>query len=74
MIKNNSSINYGAAVCSLFVPGLGQLLQGRFLLALALFILCIAGYVIAFLIIPGLLSMIFHLWGVVNAAKYKANT
>jgi TM2 domain-containing membrane protein YozV len=53
-----------AALCSFFIPGLGQLLQGRVLMALVHFVLA------------GLLWFIFmgwiiHLWSIIDAAIWK---
>ena len=53
-----------AALCSLFIPGLGQLIQGRVLAALVQFVL--AGILWYFL-----LGWLVHLWSVVDAAIYR---
>jgi TM2 domain-containing membrane protein YozV len=59
-----SSGNVLAAVCSFFIPGLGQLTQGRILMALIQFVL-------AGLLWWILLGWIIHLWSVVDAALYR---
>jgi len=64
MPGQGSAGNVIAALCSLFIPGLGQLLQGRLLIAIVQFLLA------------GLLWFIFlgwiiHLWSVLDAAWYK---
>jgi hypothetical protein len=56
--------NVIAALCSFFIPGLGQLLQGRILAALVQFIL--AGILWYFL-----LGWLVHLWSVIDAAIYR---
>lgn len=56
--------NILAALASLFVPGLGQLLQGRFWLALFQFI---AAAILWFI----LLGWVIHLWSIINAARYR---
>ncbi len=56
--------NVLAALCSFFIPGLGQLLQGRVLMAIAWFVLAGAFW-------PFFLGWIFHLVSVVDAARYK---
>lgn len=56
--------NVIAALCSFFLPGLGQLLQGRFLAALCQF-------VFAWLLWFVLLGWIVHLWSIIDAAKYQ---
>ncbi len=59
-----SSGNVIAALASFFIPGLGQLLQGRFLLALFMFIMTCLLWVV-------LLGWIIHLWSIVDAAMYE---
>ena len=59
-----SAGNVLAAFASLFVPGLGQLLQGRPLLALLQFVLACVLWTI-------LLGWIIHIWSIVNAARYR---
>ena len=53
-----------AALCSFFVPGLGQLIQGRFLIALIQFVLAGGLWWIG-------LGWIIHLWSVLDAALFK---
>ena len=64
MSGQGSAGNVIAALCSFFVPGLGQLLQGRLLKAIIQFVL--AG-VLWFV----LLGWAIHLWSVLDAALYK---
>ncbi len=59
-----SAGNVLAALASLFVPGLGQLLQGRWLLALLQFVLAIGLWILW-------LGWIIHLWSIINAARYS---
>jgi len=59
-----SAGNVVAALCSFFVPGLGQLLQGRLLKAIVQF--CLAG--ILWIV---LLGWAVHLWSVLDAAMWK---
>ncbi len=59
-----STGNVIAAVCSFFLPGLGQLVQGRPIMALIQIIL--AGILWIFL-----LGWIIHLWSILDAAMYK---
>lgn len=56
--------NVLAALCSFFIPGLGQLLQGRLLMAIVHFVL--AGLLWLFL-----LGWIIHLWSIIDAARFK---
>jgi len=59
-----SAGNVIAAVCSLFIPGLGQLVQGRILMALIMLVL--AGILWWFL-----LGWLIHIWSVIDAALYR---
>jgi TM2 domain-containing membrane protein YozV len=59
-----STGNVIAAVCSFFVPGLGQLVQGRPLVALIHFVLAGVLWII-------LLGWAVHLWSIIDAALYK---
>ena len=62
-----SAGNVIAALCSFFIPGLGQLLQGRLLMAIIMFVL--AGVLWFFL-----LGWIIHLWSILDAALWKSKT
>ena len=64
MAGQGSGGNVIAALCSLIVPGLGQLLQGRPLLALFMFVMAAAMWWI-------LLGWIIHLWSIINAARFN---
>jgi hypothetical protein len=59
-----STGNVIAALASFFVPGLGQLLQGRWIKALVMFVL--AGVLWWFL-----LGWVVHLWSIIDAALFK---
>jgi TM2 domain-containing membrane protein YozV len=56
--------NVICALASFFIPGLGQLLQGRWLLAAVMFLLTALLWLV-------LLGWIIHLWSIVDAAVYK---
>jgi len=62
-----SAGNVLAALASFFLPGLGQLLQGR-LLAFLLFLI---GAALVWLISFGTLGWIMHLWATIDAAVWK---
>jgi TM2 domain-containing membrane protein YozV len=62
-----SAGNVIAAVCSFFVPGLGQLVQGRILAALLMFVLAGAVWLVSF----GLLGWVMHLVACIEAARWK---
>jgi TM2 domain-containing membrane protein YozV len=64
MAGQGSTANVIAALASFFIPGLGQLIQGRVLMAGLMFVL--AGILWVFL-----LGWAIHLWSIVDAALWK---
>ncbi len=64
MAGQGSVGNVIAALASFFIPGLGQLLQGRLLFALFLFV---ATTLLWFF----WLGWITHLWAIIDAALFK---
>ena len=64
MAGQGSGGNVLAALCSFFIPGLGQLLQGRLLMAIVQFVL--AGVLWFFL-----LGWLIHLWSIIDAARFN---
>ena len=64
MAGQGSTGNVIAALASFFIPGLGQLLQGKFIRALIMFVLAAVLWWI-------LLGWIIHLWSIIDAALYK---
>lgn len=59
-----SAGNVIAAVASFFIPGLGQLVQGRLLAAAIHFVVTAALWIF-------LMGWIMHLWSVLDAARWK---
>ena len=64
MTGQGSTGNVIAALASFFVPGLGQLIQGRFIMAVIQFVLAGLLWII-------LLGWAIHLWSVLDAALWK---
>jgi TM2 domain-containing membrane protein YozV len=64
MAGQGSTGNVIAALASFFIPGLGQLIQGRFLKAAVMFVL-------AAVLWWFLLGWIIHLWSILDAALWK---
>jgi uncharacterized membrane protein len=60
---NGSCGNVLAALASFFVPGLGQLFQGRWILAGFMFVLTALLWLI-------LLGWVIHLWSIIDAAVF----
>lgn len=71
MAGQGSTGNVIAAICNVFFPGLGQLVQGRLLAALAFAIVCVGGYALWWLVIPAIIAGIFQLWSILDAALYQ---
>lgn len=63
MSGQGSGGNVLAALASFFVPGLGQLLQGRLMMAI---VMCVLAIVLWF----ALLGWLIHLWSVIDAARW----
>jgi TM2 domain-containing membrane protein YozV len=71
MAGQGSGGNVIAALCNVFFPGLGQLVQGRILAAIVFFLVCVAGYAMWFLVIPLIIAAIVHLWAIIDAARFR---
>ena len=56
-----------AALCSFFIPGLGQLIQGRLLMAIIMFVLAGVLWLV-------LLGWLIHLWSIIDAAMFKGGS
>ena len=67
MAGQGSAGNVVAALASFFIPGLGQLLQGRLIKAIVMFVL-------AAILWFFLLGWIIHLWSIVDAALYRSGS
>lgn len=67
MAGRGSTPNVIAAIASFFIPGLGQLVQGRILMALIQFVAAGVIWVVSF----GTLGWIVHIWSVIDAAIWK---
>jgi TM2 domain-containing membrane protein YozV len=64
MAGQGSTGNVIAALASFFIPGLGQLLQGRLGMALVQFVLAALLWLLW-------LGWIIHLWSILDAALWK---
>jgi TM2 domain-containing membrane protein YozV len=75
MSEQGSGGNVLAAICSFFIPGLGQLVQGRILAAIIFFVLVSVNYSLVatgILFFMAIFGFIFHVWAIINAARYKS--
>lgn len=76
MSSQGSGGNVIAAICSFFIPGLGQLVQGRILAALAFFVIAATSYALAATVILFFMwpvGAIVHLWSIISAARFNPN-
>jgi len=64
MAGQGSTGNVIAAVCSFFIPGLGQLVQGRVLMALTHVVLATVLWFVW-------MGWIIHIWSIIDAAVWK---
>lgn len=64
MSGQGSAGNVLSALASLFIPGLGQLLQGRLGMAIVMFVLAAVLWIF-------LLGWVIHLWSILDAALWK---
>ncbi len=71
MSSQGSSGNVIAAICNVFFPGLGQLVQGRLVAAIIFAIICVGGYALWVFVVPAIIAGIFQLWSIIDAATYK---
>ena len=69
-----SAGNVIAAICSLIIPGLGQLVQGRIISALVWFVVACIAFAVPWLITLSLLPFgwfIVSIFSCINAAMYR---
>jgi len=66
MAGQGSGGNVIAALCSFFIPGLGQLVQGRLFKALIQFVLASVLWLI-------MMGWAIHLWSIIDAALFDPN-
>lgn len=64
MAGQGSTGNVIAALASFFIPGLGQLIQGRLGMAIVHFVFAGLLWII-------LLGWVIHLWSILDAAMWK---
>ncbi len=64
MAGQGSGGNVLAAICSFFIPGLGQLVQGRLLAAAVQFVLAAVLWIV-------LMGWIVHIYSIYDAAVFK---
>ncbi len=76
MAGQGSGGNVISALVNIFIPGLGQLIQGRILMAIMFLVVAYGSYALAATVILFFMwpvGAIFHLWSIIDAAKYKGS-
>ena len=76
-MSQGSAGNVIAAICSLFIPGLGQLVQGRILWALAWFAFACTAFAITWVITLSILPFgwfVVSVMSCIHAAVYSPRT
>ncbi|MBL4909548.1 MAG: hypothetical protein JKX78_05915 [Alteromonadaceae bacterium] len=73
MSGQGSGGNVLAAICSFFLPGLGQLVQGRVFAAILFFVGMIVSWALTWVIIGWVLVPIVYLWCIIDAARYRGD-
>lgn len=71
MSGQGSTGNVLAALCNVFIPGLGQLIQGKIVPAIFIFLIVTVSYALWFFIVPAILGGIIHLWSIYEAATFR---
>ena len=69
-----SAGNVIAAICSLIIPGLGQLVQGRILSAIVWFVVACIAFAVTWLVTLSLLPFgwfVVSIFSCINAAMYR---
>lgn len=62
--RRGSTANVIAAIASFFIPGLGQLAQGRIFMAVFMFLTDVVLWIF-------LLGWVMHIWSAIDAALYE---
>ncbi|MEM0912609.1 MAG: hypothetical protein AAGJ37_16670 [Pseudomonadota bacterium] len=75
MPGQGSGGNVIAAICSFFIAGLGQLVQGRLLAAILFFVFIYGLYGISFITLglTWVIGILVHLWCIIDAARYRGD-
>jgi len=71
MAQQGSGGNVLAAICSFFIPGLGQLVQGRIMAAILFFVFASIFWGLSWLVFPIAFAAITHLWAIIDAARFS---
>ena len=73
MAGQGSGGNVLAAICSFFIPGLGQLVQGRVIPAVMFFVAMAISWLLTWILVGWFLVPLVYLLGIVDAARYRGD-
>ncbi|RJE76818.1 hypothetical protein CWB96_10400 [Pseudoalteromonas citrea] len=71
MAGQGSGGNVIAAICNIFFPGLGQLVQGRIFSAILFFVFWVISGALTWILIGWVMLPIVYIWAIIDAAKYR---
>lgn len=71
MAGQGSGGNVIAAICNIFICGLGQLVQGRILPAILFFLGMCISWALVWVLIGWILVPIVYIWAIIDAARYS---
>ena len=74
MANQGSGGNVIAALCNIFFPGLGQLVQGRILAAIFFALAIIISYALIYVLVGFVLVPIIYLWSIIDAARFRSRS
>lgn len=72
-MAQGSGGNVIAAICNLFFPGLGQLVQGRLTAAILFFLAWLISGALVWVFIGWFLLPVVYLWAIIDAARFKGD-
>ncbi len=71
MSGQGSGGNVIAAICNIFFPGLGQLVQGRIGAAIGFFLFWVISGALTWVLVGWVLLPIVYIWAIIDAAKFR---
>ena len=72
MAEQGSGGNVIAAICNIFFPGLGQLVQGRIMAAIFFFLAWVISGALIYVVVGFVLLPIVYIWAIIDAARFRS--
>ena len=72
MAEQGSGGNVIAAICNIFFPGLGQLVQGRIMAAIGFFLAWVISGALIYVAIGFILLPIVYIWAIIDATRFRS--